>query len=241
MENELEYLKIFLCDYANRRNAILEKNFIINWKSKVNNFYDIENQEEPILETYDSIEICLDAQFILVHHKAILATHLKVMGKKCASYRPKVVTREESEVFDLEHFKESQYFNEILTKTKITYEKLLEKGQKLYTKWERNNCEDNQYKIKQFFETKDNYLDLKIDFLNNTIDMRSCHFSTFGDTPIDSILIVDQEEQADLEEKGDNYDKLLSLVNDNKILKIENGYIINNKYYKTIEEYFEEI
>ena len=238
MEKELEYLKMYLDYFAIQTRNIFKK-MTINYKNTCDDYRLLENMEIPILSTYDVISI--QEGNIIVSHMGTRADNLKVTSEKSCQYCPTEIETNAPETFSLESFKNSDYFNVLLNKITDSYEKALEKGKELYEKYQdslQTPTHDTTYKLTKTFETSNGeYVDIKVDFMENTIEIDSTHFSTHGEVDFDSITIVDKEEYESLNESSRVLDVLIqSLDKGASIQKIKNGYIIDDMYYESLEE-----
>ncbi len=116
--------------------------------------------------------------------------------------------------------------------------------QELYEKYQASLqplTYDSTYKLAKTFETSNGeYVEMRVDFMENTIEIDSIHFSTHGEVDFDSITIVDKEEYERLKESSGVLNVLIqSLDKGAAIKKIKNGYIIDDMYYESLEEFLD--
>ena len=239
MENELKYLAMYL-DWLGQGYA--NKEFIVNYKNLCNNYYLLEIMEIPIINTYDSISI--QDSNIIISHIGIQTKNLEVTGEMSCSYNPIKIEMNPPEIFSLSSFKESDYFGKMLNQVSDSYENALEKGKELYEKYQASLqplTYDSTYKLAKTFETSNGeYVEMRVDFMENTIEIDSIHFSTHGEVDFDSITIVDKEEYERLKESSGVLNVLIqSLDKGAAIKKIKNGYIIDDMYYESLEEFLD--
>lgn len=239
MEKELEYLKMYLDYFAIQTRNIFKK-MTIHYKNTCDDYRVLATMEVPIICTYDVISI--QKGNVIVSHMATRADNLKVTGEKSCGYCPTEIEMNPPETFSLEYFKNSDYFNAMLNRIHIPYENILEKGKELYEKYQeylQPLTHDSTYKLTKIFETSNGeYVEMSVDFMENTIQIESNHFSTHGEVDIDSIIIVDNEEYENLKEFSRVLDVLIQVLDKGaSIRKIKNGYIIDDMYYESLEEF----
>lgn len=237
MEKELEYLKMYL-DWLGE--GYVEKNFTVSFKNQCDNYFLLKNMESPIINTYDTISI--QEEDVIISHMATRADNLEVTSKNSCRYHPTRIEMKSPEIFSLESFKNSDYYGAMLDQISDSYENALEKGKELYEKYQDSLqplTHDSTYKLTKIFETSNGeYVEMSVDFMENTIQIESNHFSTYGEVDIDSITIVDNEEYESLKESSRVLDVLIQVLDKGaSIRKIKNGYIIDDMYYESLEEF----
>ena len=227
MEKELEYLKMYL-DWSSSSDCVNSELTIYN--QSISDYTLSKENNKPIIETYDIISI---------RENNVIVSHMEDRISN------KTDTIEVSfETFSLEEFKKSKYFNSVINSFSLSYENALEKGKELYEKYQDSlqpSTHHSTYKLTKTFETSNGeYVEMNVDFMENAIEIDSTHFSTHGEVDFDSITIVDKEEYERLKESSRVLDVLIqSLDKGASIQKIKNGYIIDDMYYESLEEFLE--
>ena len=82
-------------------------------------------------------------------------------------------------------------------------------------------------------------LEVSIDFLRNRFYLKTSSES-IHDTPLDDIKLMERCDYEDMKRQVEDYQRLIEVLRSQSITKLDNGYVIENRYYEDLDRFLEE-
>ena len=82
-------------------------------------------------------------------------------------------------------------------------------------------------------------LEVSIDFLRNRFYLKTSSES-IHDTPLDDIILMERCDYEDMKRQVEDYQRLIEVLSSQSITKLDNGYVIENRYYEDLDRFLEE-
>lgn len=144
--------------------------------------------------------------------------------------------------FSFNSFIKTDYFTLICQYLKTSYEEIIRIGKDYDENYQKNLKPSifTQYFITQTLvgPTGDE-LEVSIDFLRNRFYLKTSSES-IHDTPLSDIIFLDRFDYEDMKRQVEDYQRLIDVLTSQSITKLENGYVIENRYYEDLDRFLEE-
>lgn len=213
MEKDYQYFKIYFDVLARQQN--IERLGLTSSKIKSGNFFIdcSDNEDYVILE----MEFEEEKIKLYINYDSILE-------------------------FSFNSFIKTDYFALICQYLKTSYEEIIRIGKDYDEKYQKNLKPSifSQYFITQVLTgpTGDE-LEVSIDFLRNRFYLKTSSES-IHDTPLDDIILMERCDYEDMKRQVEDYKRLVEVLSSQSITKLDNGYVIENRYYEDLDRFLEE-
>ena len=137
-----------------------------------------------------------------------------------------------SELIDeltFEELKDSEYWNLIIDRYKY--------NQKEYDNYKENEIYEDREEINTYLNFNGRYLDIRFNKLDGYLSISSNDKDIYFEDYIGKLIVQDYDTY--LENKTNN--KIIELMKNHNVQLLENGYVIDNKYYEDIDDYEEKV
>lgn len=144
--------------------------------------------------------------------------------------------------YSFDSFIKTDYFHMICEYLNTSYEQIIRIG-KVYDENYQRNLKPSIFS--QYFITHTltgptgDKLEVSIDFLRNHFYLKTSSQS-IHDTPLDDIILMDKFDYEEMQREMSDYKELIRMILDKKVIKLDNGYVIENRYYESLDRFLEE-
>lgn len=144
--------------------------------------------------------------------------------------------------YSFDSFIQTDYFQMICDYLAMTYEDIIRIGKDYYENYTKSLKPSifTQYFITQtLVGPMGDELEVSIDFLRNRFYLKTSSES-IHDTPLDDIILMERCDYEDMKRQVEDYQRLIEVLSSQSITKLDNGYVIENRYYEDLERFLEE-
>lgn len=144
--------------------------------------------------------------------------------------------------YSFDSFIQTDYFQMICDYLDMTYEDIIRIGKDYYEHYTKSLKPSihSQYFITYTLNGPfGDGLEVSIDFLRNRFYLKTSSES-INDTPLEEIVLLDKYDYQKLMNRSEDCERLLQVFLNETVIKLENGYVINNRYYESLDSYLEE-
>lgn len=144
--------------------------------------------------------------------------------------------------YSFDSFIQTDYFQMICDYLAMTYEDIIRIGKDYYENYTKSLKPSIHF---QYFITYTltgpfgDELEVSIDFLRNRFYLKTSSES-IHDSPLEEIILLDKFDYQKLMNRSEDCERLLQVFLNESVIKLENGYVINNRYYESLDSYLEE-
>lgn len=144
--------------------------------------------------------------------------------------------------FSFDSFIQSDYFDIICYYLDLCYEDIIRIGKDYYENYTQSLKPSihSQYFITYTLKGPfGDELEVSIDYLRNRFYLKTSSES-IHDTPLSDIIFLDRFDYEDMKRQVEDYKRLVNVLSSQSIIRLENGYVIDNRYYESLDRVLEE-
>ena len=246
---DLEYLRFALAFFADseRWDKKHDEGFVINYEGiHLTEEMVKGNPTNPIIANYQLLKVVDEHLELSMYHTE--ATHLEFRSSMSYSYRPANIL-ENSINLTLDEFLLNPLKEKFEKRVNMSFANILSLGEKHYDKYHEHTIKINDNKFEQFasFQTKNGWIELKVDYMTNNIKIRGNYQGVDLDVNdgyfgmlLKDMCVIDVESYQHFQKCEQDSEMYSKIIQNHTIQHIANGFIVDNTFYETLEDYIYE-
>lgn len=244
-----KYLEMFFTHLGFKNNAIQKKSnkeFCFEYKQCCKNSHGELDyrllEENPIVATFKTIKFT-EGYKVLINEYEIETSNLKDISKSTVSYSS-VSHITNSRELGFNEFFESNELELALKRAKTSLEEALKSGKGMLENFNLNQAsiDETEKNILGYLQSiNGKTIELKYDFFANELSIFTYQNKVV--VSLEELIVLSKDNYDELCEGDAMKNRMIESLEDThkfSIQRLSNGYVVNEKYYETLEEYFEE-